>query len=411
MKINTQLPLSHFSEPQAVWVLLTLMRFVTTALLLVVCAFAYWSNIKGIQSLIDWPILLAVSSVVLALCMMAVWLRHAEINFHHLSIIMLCDIACWSGLVAATGGSINPAISYLLVLLTIAGLALPWRNAFILLSLTALFYAWIMQIHPSGIPHRIMMGWHLWGMWFLFVINAILMLLVVALLSKALRQKDHAIAEFREETVRNEQLVTMGVMAANIAHEIGTPLSTITMLIDDMDCEEKPLLMSQLERCKSALHQLKHGHQYHRVEIVESAKVLSYWHHECLLLHPEATINIVDHFKQPLQITPLLEQAILTIMNNAIEAAHNQVILTVYPKDKLIVFDIEHDGEMIAEELLKKLGRQVVDSTKQGLGIGYYLANASIERLHGRMQLSNLKQGVLTRIELPVNNVNKDETK
>ena len=67
-----------------------------------------------------------------------------------------------------------------------------------------------------------------------------------------------------------------------------------------------------------------------------------------------------------------------------------------------MIIDIQHDGEKISDALLKTLGRQVVDSNKDGLGLGYYLANASIERLGGTIQISNQTTGVLTRIEFPI---------
>ena len=67
-----------------------------------------------------------------------------------------------------------------------------------------------------------------------------------------------------------------------------------------------------------------------------------------------------------------------------------------------MVIDIRHDGEKVSEELLKVLGQQAVESSKQGLGLGYYLANASIERLGGRLQINNQESGVLTRVQFPL---------
>lgn len=396
-----KLPLVQFSEPQAVWLLLTIMRLVMTTTLLALCVMAFVFNITVLKSLIHWPLLLSIGGVVVLLSIISQTLRYKDISSNHLFIIFLMDIACWSALIAASGGSINPGISYLLVLLIMAGLALPWKQAFVLLAITALFYAWIMRIHPSGINHRILMGWHLWGMWILFVINALLMLFVITVLSKALRQKDQAIASYREETVRNEQLVAIGVMAANIAHEIGTPLSTMAIVLEDAELEDKVLLLSQIERCKHALHRLKNSSQFNREEAVASSELLLRWQHECQLIHPQANMVISDNVNECIFIKPLLDQAMLSMLNNAVEACKQQVKLSFYEQNSQYIFDIEHDGKPIALDMLQQLGRQVVASTKQGLGLGYYLANASIESIGGRVTMSNQPSSVLTRVEIP----------
>ena len=72
--------------------------------------------------------------------------------------------------------------------------------------------------------------------------------------------------------------------------------------------------------------------------------------------------------------------------------------MEIYQQKKELFIDIKHDGLAIKESLIKQLGLQLVKSTSDGLGIGYYLANASIERLSGQLQISNQKDGVLTRV-------------
>lgn len=398
------LPLSQFSEPQAVLLLLGWLRLLTAGLLLLVCILAETIGMKAIQPLLDWPLILGCNGIIVALSIFTRLFKHKNITQKHLLLVLLLDIICWSGLVAGSGGSINPAISYLLVLLSIAALSLPGLQAAILTLVTVMLYAVIMKAQPQQMQHHgHMMGWHLWGMWILFMLNAVIMLVVIALLSRALREKDKAIAAYREETVRNEQLVSMGTMAANIAHELGTPLSTMGILLEDIELEEKPLLQQQLERCRKALQQLKNTTQkLNEAKTVGSTELLQRWVHECLLLQPQANIEWQDELRQALNISPLFEQALLAVLNNAVEAANTQVWVRLYRETEFLLVDIRHDGEKIREELLKMLGQQTVESSKQGLGLGYYLANASIERLGGRLQISNQDSGVLTRIRFPL---------
>jgi two-component system sensor histidine kinase RegB len=400
MKI--QAPLSQFSEPQAVLFLLGWLRLVTASLLVVLCGLSEWINIDSVQSLLQWRQIIVISVLVFFLSIFTHFIKHKDISHQHIAAILLLDIMCWTGLMAASGGSINPGISYLLILLAIAGLALSRWQAIGLTLLSIFLYAWMMKIQPP-MHHRQMMDWHLWGMWLLFMMNAVAMLIVVTLLSKALREKDKAIANYREETVRNEQLVSMGTMAANIAHEIGTPLSTISILLEDADVEEKPLMLRQLDRCKTALQQLKNTAQNMNIsKIVHSSELLKQWVHECLLLQPQANVHYHDKLQQSLTVSPLLDQAILALLNNAIEAASSRVNIDIEQQNQHLTINIRHDGKAVNADLLNLLGRQAVSSSKQGLGLGYYLANASIEQLGGTVQLSNTDTGVLTRVEFPV---------
>lgn len=398
--MKQRLPLAQFSEPQAVLFLLGWLRLITTGLLLFFCGIAEFLNVEGIKTFLDWQLIFICSSIVICLSIFTHLFKHRDITKSHLVTVLFLDIICWSALISASGGSINPAISYLLVLLSIAALSLSGKQAFILTAITVILYAWIMNTQPQS-HHGHMMGWHLWGMWVLFMLNAVIMLVVIILLGRALREKDKAIANYREETVRNEQLVSMGTMAANLAHELGTPLSTIAVLIDDIEHEDIHIIHQQIERCKNALAQLKTASvKFNESSLCTSEQFLARLVHETLLLKPDANIEWIDQVQQNLMISPLFEQALLALLNNAIDASEEIVDIKLYRESQTLVFDIMHDGEKVSESLLKVLGQKMVES-KNGLGLGYYLANATIERWGGRLQIKNSPEGVLTRIEFP----------
>ncbi len=393
--------LSQFSEPQAVLFLLGWLRLLTTSLLILFYILNEVLGVEAIQQLLNWPWILAFGILNFIFSIITLGVRRYEIKKGHLFIILMADILVWYGLVSASGGSINPAISYLLVLLSIAALSLEIKQSSSLAIITVVLYAVMMKVQPQT-HHGHMLSWHLWGMWVLFLMNAVIMLAVITLLSNAIRDKDRAIAAYREETVRNEQLISMGTLAANIAHELGTPLSTIAILVDDMDHQDISIIKQQLERCKQALNQLKSSSlKFNEKRIIFSERIIQQLAHELLLLKPEANISWQDDAKVELLITPLLEQALLALLNNAIEAAKEKVSILMTIDDQNLVIEIKHDGELVSEDLLKTLGHKMVNSNKESLGIGYYLANASIDRLGGRLHISNQSEGVLTRITLP----------
>lgn len=395
--------LSRFSQPQAVILLLVWLRLLVTALLLSAYGLLAWLGEPMLSSLLQWPRIMIFAGALLALSLLSQAARNWQLHNWHIFVVLLADILCWYGLVFASGGAINPAVSYLLVLLSVAALALPTVQAVALALVTVAIYAWMLQQMQGHAHHLHMFEWHLWGMWVLFLMTALIMLGVISLLSRAVREKDRAIARYREQTVRDEQLIALGTMAANVAHELGTPLSTIGLLVEDRDDEDAELMRQQLLRCKQALEQLKKiGTDGRQEEQISSRDFFQRLKQETLLLKPDADIRWQDEAGGELCVSPLLEQALLALINNAIEAAHQQVKVTLQQPDDYQLWCIHHDGDNIGEDLLQVLGQQVVQSRKQGMGIGYYLANASIEQLGGTVQISNCADGVETRVRLPL---------
>ena len=72
------------------------------------------------------------------------------------------------------------------------------------------------------------------GLWVNFMVSVGLIGWFVARMSRALRQRDAALADAQQRLLRDERAVALGVQAATVAHEIGTPLSTIAMLSEEL---------------------------------------------------------------------------------------------------------------------------------------------------------------------------------
>src|SRR5690606_7205200 len=100
----------------------------------------------------------------------------------------------------------------------------------------------------------------------------------------------------------------------------------------------------------------------------------------------------------------LLRQAIMNLIDNAIYAAKQQVLINFTLADKNIVLTIQDDGEGIPKEIIENWGKPFLSKKEGGLGIGIFLANSTIERLGGEVHLkhSNLTTGSCIEILIPV---------
>jgi two-component system sensor histidine kinase RegB len=249
--------IDRFKRPGNSFSLLLLLRCLAFALLLG-CAFLGQRIYPELISFIHWP-LLSLAVVLAALLSLINLVGNKRFNeTPHTFFTLVADPLLWFMAIAATGAAINPAISYVLVLLCIAAFTLPLLLACIILLLMGTAYAALMLYAPHY-HHAMMMSWHLWGMWILFIANALIMLWVIVRLGALIREKDAAIARFREETVRDEQLIATGTLAAAVTHEIGTPLSSIALLVEDKEDEDSLLIQQQVQRCKEAITTLRNA--------------------------------------------------------------------------------------------------------------------------------------------------------
>ena len=71
-------------------------------------------------------------------------------------------------------------------------------------------------------------------MWLTFVISALTIALFVSNLATAQRATEARLAKSRERILRNERVIGMATLAAGTAHELGTPLATITVIASEM---------------------------------------------------------------------------------------------------------------------------------------------------------------------------------
>ncbi|WP_407292236.1 ATP-binding protein [Stutzerimonas zhaodongensis] len=328
------------------------------------------------------------------------------------------DLLIHSALLYYSGGSTNPFVSYYLVPLTIAAATLPWLYTMVLSGLAlagyTLMLVWYDPVIVSPVDRTTML---VYGMWLSFALAAALITFFVARMAEQLRRQEQYQAQRREESMRDQQLLAVATQAAGAAHELGTPLATMSVLLKELRQEYKEseqlgedlaLLQSQVQLCKDSLRQLVRAAEADRRQsILEQTvrewveSVLQRWH----LMRPEATYRFQCLGKgSPPRIMPPadLGQSLLNLLNNATDASPDNLDIRLDWDAQWITLTIRDHGAGVPLAIAEQIGRPFITTKGKGFGLGLFLSQASVTRAGGTVKLYNHEEGgTLTELRLP----------
>ncbi|KAB0548113.1 HAMP domain-containing histidine kinase [Pseudomonas argentinensis] len=396
---------------------LTLIRFLVLAAQAGSVGLAYKSELLPLP----WLQLSITLGASLVLCLLtALRLRgpwpvtEAEYGIH-----LGFDLIIHSVLLYYSGGSTNPFVSYYLVPLTIAAATLPWLFTMILGGMALASYTLLLVwSHPLQLPVGPRESLLVYGMWLSFALAAGLITFFVAKMAEELRQQEKLRAERREEGMRDQQLLAVATQAAGAAHELGTPLATMSVLIKELRREHQnpllqedlALLQEQVKLCKETLqHLVRAAEADRRQAVVEMPAVswlettLNRWH----LMRPEASYRYecLGVGKSPQLMPPAdLTQALLNLLNNAADACPDNLEISLDWDHQWVRLSIRDYGAGVPLAIAEQLGRPFF-TTKgkgKGFGLGLFLSQASVTRAGGTVKLYNHEEGgTLTELKLP----------
>ena len=332
---------------------------------------------------------------------------------------LVADLAALSMLVYFTGGSFNPFISLFLLPIVFAAAALPGMAlATVTMTAVACYTLLMLVPTPDGHPHgNGSLNLHVWGMWYGFILSAACVALLVAKLARHLRARDREIAALREEALGAERVMALGTLAAGMAHELGTPLSTMAVLAGELEHSttdpaaraQISTLRSQIQRCKSSLAHMSTaagGLQAGGGRLVGVDDYIGAVFKDWRDMHPEVQVTIATEGPLPAPsfvADRVLTQAIVNVLDNAAQAANSRVDITGHWSAANLAVTVADDGDGIDASLGASLGREVVSTKEDGLGIGVLLARAILERLGGDLELEpGTERGTLARILIPI---------
>lgn len=337
--------------------------------------------------------------------------RPAEIFGH-----LLVDIAVLTWLIFWSGGTENPFSSLFLLPIALSVLALPTTWVFATAAACAVGYA-VSTLLARELPHVHLafddaFSLHRLGMLINVAVSAVVILFFMTRMASAWRESEREVARLREQFVRHEGILALAVHAASVAHELNTPLGTMTLMVDDLLREEPSAakredfatLKALLEVCRDRVRELAAPAEAGdgSVEPVDLERVIERWQLVRPTIELERTGSIEGHRK----VDPSVGYLLQALLSNAADASQQSGTLRVdlhlnADRDGLRgeVRDYGVGFEQVQPLLPARLFRT---SKPEGMGIGLALSHATIERLGGELAMQATEgRGVRITFRVP----------
>ncbi len=419
--LPTSFALADHAQHLSYWVMIRTLILILLGIAAVICLWHGKVNLPFTQILIALVLLTSVN--LLTFSRLRQSLPVTEVEFF---IQLLIDLACLSAVFYFSGGANNPFVSYFLVPICVSAATLGSGLTLTIAALSTLSYSLLLFFHvPLPIlapehhqPSTNTLNLHVLGMWLNFFISAGLITYFIVKMARDLRAQEAQLNRWREDQLRDEQVMAVATLAAGTAHELGTPLSTMKVLISELREEYSDnenlrrdllLLQAQVNQCSATLRGMVNKAELAKEGKVTAESVRTYCDNlldRWRILRPDIKATIEFSATNPAinaVFSPTIAQAILNLLNNAADASPEDIQITIKWTKESMQWTINDSGPGIAEDISAHLGKSFISTKNKGLGIGLLLTQATINRHGGTVSLhKHFPRGTVTQVLLPL---------
>jgi two-component system sensor histidine kinase RegB len=389
-----------------------------------------WLGIVGqavTVAVVTWPVGLALPAVplwagiaVLALFnLYAVWrsrgraqAQQAEVFAH-----LLVDIVVLTWMIGWSGGVENPFSSLFLLPMALSVLALGGRWIWATAAVSVLGFA-VSALVARPLPHvHGLLGdafsLHKLGMLANFLVSAAVILFFFTRMASARRESEHKVAQLQESFARNEGIVALATHAASVAHELNTPLGTLTLMVEDLAGEsagdarreDYETMRRLLESCRDCVRDLARPADAGAAHTTgaDMERIVERWR----LVRPTVDLRRTGSIAAVQKVDPAVGHLVQALLNNAADASEqagtSRVDLHIETSGTGMQASIRDYGPGIGLVPPLLPGALFRSGKPDGMGIGLALSHATVERLRGTlsMQAAMDGPGIVVSFHLP----------
>lgn len=340
-----------------------------------------------------------------------------RIDDREATIFLAFDVVQLAVLLYLTGGLTNPFSLLLLAPVAIGATILSLASNIALSLLTIVSIALLGLLHQplpwlGALPD--LPEIYQAGVWVGLTLTTLLITLYGWRLAEEARQMSDALGAAQAALAQEQRMSALGALAAAAAHELGSPLSTITVVAkemlreveaDDPLREDVELLASESDRCRSILARLSvdpagdvsDAYTLVPLPALIEAAAQHYSRDDIAITFGSGPVGEGVPRTAPIQIrSPEFMQGIGNIVQNAVSFARREIHITTRWTTEWSEAEVSDDGPGFSEALLDELGTPFI-STRQGveghMGLGVFIAKTLLERTGASVSFGNRSGG------------------
>lgn len=360
------------------------------------------------------PMAIVVTALVALNLGSLLWLRDSrETSDRGLLVALLLDVAALTAQLYFSGGATNPFTFLYLLQVTLAAVLLDTRSTWAVVAATCVAFALLAQFYrPLALPAGggNLFELHIIGMLVSFALDAALLFIFVTRITRNLRERDARLAALKQQAAEEDHIVRMGLLASGAAHELGTPLASLAVILGDWHripaITSNPELLQEVEemqaavkRCKSILTGVLLSAGEARGEAPRVTTVNTFVNElveEWRAARSPQSLDYTNAFGADLPIVSdsTLKQVVFNVLDNAYDSSPAWVGVFVGRDGDTLVIRVSDRGPGFAPQMLAQFGKPYQSSKgKPGGGLGLFLVVNVVRKLGGSVSASNRPEG------------------
>jgi two-component system sensor histidine kinase RegB len=352
------------------------------------------------------------------------WHERRFVTNSELFVALLVDVASLTAQLYFSGGTTNPFAFLYLLQVTISAVLLEAWSTWTIVAITSACLAGLALFsrpltllldHRHNFPSL-----YVEGMLICFVLNAALLVIFISRINRNVRARDAQLADLRQRAAEEEHIVRMGLLASGAAHELGTPLATLSVILGDWRRmpefsknaelqEEITEMQAQLQRCKTIVSGILLSAGETRGESSVKTTISTFLNDlvkEWRSIRPIASFVYENRIQQDLPVVfdSALKQTIFNVLDNALEASPDWLRLEAKREGDLLKLSVSDAGPGFAPAMLAQFGKPYQSSKgRPGGGLGLFLAVNVTRTLGGTVTARNRADGgAVVELTLPL---------